>query len=132
MAKVKGAQSVEVISGRKIVFSKGTGKTNVDELKWLTTTVLSEAGSWKATGWAYIADCSDMAPVTPEDGAVLVEMTKQFVAAGCKAFAFVDGFSVMLKVQSKKNTEKAATGVLEEHFRTKEEALEWLKKTVNI
>ena len=63
MAKKFGAQSVEVIPGRKIVLSAGVGKTNVEELKWLTETVLSSAKSWKGTGWAYIADCSQMSPV---------------------------------------------------------------------
>ena len=32
MSKTKGAQTVELIRGRKIVLSAGVGKTNVDEL----------------------------------------------------------------------------------------------------
>ena len=48
MAKKNGAQSVETIPGRKIVLSAGVGKTNIDELKWLTDTVLSNAKAWKA------------------------------------------------------------------------------------
>lgn len=132
MAKTKGAQTVELIGGRKIVLSAGVGKTNVDELKWLTETVLSSAASWKSTGWAYIADCSQMSPVSPAEGGELVEMTKKFVAAGCKAFAFVDGNSLMLKVQSQKNTQRSETGILEGHFVTREEALDWLKTELNI
>ena len=132
MAKTKGAQTVELIGGRKIVLSAGVGKTNVDELKWLTDTVLSSAASWKHSGWAYIADCSQMSPVTPAEGGELVIMTKKFVEAGCKAFAFVDGNSLMLKVQSQKNTQRSETGVLEGHFATREEALDWLKKELNI
>lgn len=132
MAKKNGAQSVEVIPGRKIVLSAGVGKTNIDELKWLTDTVLSEAKAWKATGWAYIADCSQMSPVTPAEGGELVTMTKKFVEAGCKAFAFAEGKSIMLKVQAQKNTERSQTGITEGHFATVEEALEWLKNEVNI
>ncbi len=132
MAKKNGAQSVEVIAGRKIVLSAGVGKTNVDELKWLTETVLAEARAWKATGWAYIADCSEMHPVSPDEGGVLVEMTKKFVEAGCKAFAFAEGKSIMLKVQAKKNTERSNTGLIEGHFATVEEALDWLKEEVHI
>lgn len=64
MAKVNGAQSVETIPGRKIVLSAGVGKTNIDELKWLTETVLESTAAWKTTGWAYIADFSKMNPVT--------------------------------------------------------------------
>jgi len=132
MAKKNGAQSVEVIPGRKVVLSAGVGKTNVDELKWLTQTVLDEAKAWKATGWAYIADCSQMSPVTPAEGGELVNMTKAFVDAGCKAFAFAEGTSIMLKVQAQKNTERSQTGVIEGHFATVEEALDWLKTEVKI
>ena len=132
MVKKNGAQSVETISGRKIVLSAGVGKTNVDELKWLTETVLSEAKAWKTTGWAYIADCSQMSPVSPSEGGELVTMTKKFVDAGCKAFAFAEGNSIMLKVQAQKNTERSQTGVAEAHFATVEEALDWLKKEIHI
>ena len=132
MTKKNGAQSVEVIPGRRIVLSAGVGKTNIEELKWLKDTVLSQATLWKRTGWAYIADCSRMSPVTPAEGGELVEMTKKFVEAGCKAFAFAEGKSIMLKVQAQKNTERSQTGVLEGHFVTVEEALEWLKKEAGL
>ncbi len=132
MAKVNGAQSVEVIPGRKIVLSKGKGKTNVAELQWLTTTVLQSAAAWKNTGWAYIADCSEMGPVGSMESTELVKMTKKFVDAGCKAFGFAEGRSIMLKVQAKKNTERSNTGVVEGHFATVEEVLAWLKTTVKI
>lgn len=132
MAKKFGAQSVEVIVGRKIILSAGIGKTNIEELKWLTETVLSSAKSWKGTGWAYIADCSQMSPVTPAEGGELVTMTKKFVEAGCKAFAFAEGNSVLLKVQAQKNTQRSETGVMEGHFATVEDALNWLKAEVHI
>ena len=132
MAKVNGAQSVEIIPGRKIVLSKGKGKTNVAELQWLTTTVLQSAAAWKNTGWAYIADCSEMDPVGGMESTELVKMTKKFVDAGCKAFGFAEGRSIMLKVQAKKNTERSNTGVVEGHFATVEEVLAWLKTTVKI
>ena len=131
MAKVNGAQSVETIPGRKIILSAGVGKTNIDELKWLTETVLASAAAWKATGWAYIADCSKMNPVTPEEGGELVVMTKKFVDAGCKAFGFAEGSSIMLKLQAQKNTQRSETGVLEGHFATVDEVLTWLKDEVN-
>ena len=132
MKKTNGAQTVEVIAGRKIVLSAGVGKTNIDELKWLTETVLSNAASWKTSGWAYIADCSQMTPVSPAEAGELVTMTKKFVEAGCKAFAFAEGKSIMLKVQAQKNTERSQTGVAEGHFATVEEALDWLKTEIHI
>ena len=132
MAKKNGAQSVEVVAGRHIVVSAGVGKTNIDELKWLTQTVLEEAKAWKTTGWAYVADCSQMSPVSPAEGTELVHMTQAFVEAGCKAFGFAEGRSIMLKVQSQKNTERSQTGVAEGHYATVEEALDWIKKEVNL
>ena len=132
MAKQNGAQTVNPVAGRKIVYSAGNGKTNIDELIWLCDTVLEEADAWKASGWAYIADCTNMDPVTPHEGTQLVTMTKAFVENGCKAFAFVEGDSVMLKVQAKKNTERSQTGILEGHFVTLDEALAWLKSEVDI
>ena len=132
MAKKNGAQSVDVVSGRKVVVSAGVGKTNVDELKWLTETVLSSAKAWKSSGWAYVADCSKMEPVTPAEGGELVTMTKKFVEAGCKAFAFAEGKSVLLKVQAQKNTQRSQTGILEGHFETVDEALKWLKEEIKI
>lgn len=132
MAKKNGAQSVEVIPGRRIVLSAGVGKTNIDELKWLTETVLTEAKAWKGIGWAYIADCSKMSPVSASEGGELVSMTKKFVEAGCKAFGFAEGKSIMLKVQAKKNTERSETGVAEGHFETVDEVLNWLKTEIHI
>lgn len=132
MAKRKGAQSVEVVAGRHVIVSAGVGKTNAEELEWLTKTVLEEAKLWKFGGWAYVADCSKMDPVSPAEGGILVEMTKKFVDAGCKAFGFAEGNSIMLKVQAKKNTERSNTGIPEGHFATVDEALDWIKKEVNI
>lgn len=131
MAKKNGAQSVEVVAGRKVIVSAGVGKTNVAELEWLTQTVLAEAKNWPS-GWAYVADCSQMEPVSPAEGGVLVEMTKKFVDAGCKAFGFAEGKSIMLKVQAKKNTERSHTGIPEGHFETVPEALAWIKQEVGL
>lgn len=132
MAMKNGAQSVEIIPGRRIILSAGVGKTNIDELKWLTQTVLDNAKKWNKLGWAYIADCSQMSPVSPAEGGELVKMTKSFVDAGCKAFAFAEGKSLMLKIQAQKNTERSNTGITEGHFATVEEALDWLKTEVHI
>ena len=132
MAKKNGAQTVEAVAGRKVVVSAGKGKTNIDEIKWLTDTVLAEAAAWKSSGWAYVADCSEMDPVTPAEGGELAIMTKKFVDGGCKAIGFAEGHSIMLKVQAKKNTERSNTGIMEGHFATVDEALAWLKEDIGI
>jgi len=125
-----GAQSVEKIAGGNIIYSKGVGKTNADEIKWLTETVVKEAAAWKSSGWGYSPDCTQMDPVTPDVGNELVNMTKAFVENGCKAIAFVDGASAMLKAQGKSNTKRSNTGLLEEHFETKDQAVNWLKSVL--
>ncbi|MBP3616849.1 MAG: hypothetical protein J6J38_02320 [Lachnospiraceae bacterium] len=125
-------QRVEDIPGRRIILSAGMGQTNVDDLQWLMDTVLKHAAGWKATGWAYIADCTQMKPIGPKESSVLVKMTKAFVDAGCKAFGFAEGASVMLKIQAKKNTQMSDTGVIEGHFTTVDEVLNWLKNDMNL
>ena len=132
MKETHGSQSVEIIAGRKIILSAGKGKTNVEDLKWLTATVLKNAGAWKTAGWAYIADCTAMEPVAPDEVGELIEMTKAFVAAGCKAFGFAEVGSVMLKAQTKANTKFSHTGVIEGHFATVQDVLDWLEKDIHI
>ena len=67
-----------------------------------------------------------------KNGTEMGAKAKAFVDAGCKAFGFAEGTSIMLKVQAQKNTERSQTGVAEGHFATVEEVLDWLKKEVNI
>jgi hypothetical protein len=132
MKETHGTQTVEAMAGRKIILSAGNGKTNINDLKWLTATVLEAAAAWKTSGWAYIADCTKMEPVSPDEVGQLIEMTKAFVEAGCKAFGFAEGSSVMLKAQTKTNTKFSHTGVIEGHFATVEEVLSWLQKDIHI
>ncbi len=132
MKETHVTQRVEDIPGRRIILSAGIGQTNVDDLQWLMDTVLKHAAGWKATGWAYIADCSQMKPVGPKESSVLVKMTKAFVDAGCQAFGFAEGSSMMLKIQAKKNTQMSDTGVIEGHFATVDEVLDWLKNDLNL
>ncbi len=132
MEAKSGVQSVKVVPGRRIVISAGSGKTSVEELKKLTETVLESAKHWKHLGWAYVADCSQVAPVSPAEAGELVNMTKKMVEAGCKALGFAEGKSIMLKIQAQKNTERSATGVAEGHFATVDEVLDWLKNEVKI
>lgn len=131
MKEVHGTQSVEVILGRNIILSAGKGLTNVPDLVWLQETVLKKSKLFRGD-WAYIADCIEMQPVGPKEISQLIEMTKAFVDAGCKAFGFAEGTSVMMKAQTKTNTKFSKTGVIEGHFATVEEVLEWLKTDLAI
>lgn len=124
--------TVEKIPGRKIIVAKSVGKTSVADMKWFTDSLLDEVAEWKETGWVYMADISRMSPVFPPESAALIELTKTLVAEGCKALAFVEGKASMIRIQAHSHTERAATGVLEGHFKTKEEALEWIAKELHM
>ena len=132
MKETHGTQDIEVIAGRKVIVTSGKGKTNVNDLTWLKESVLAKASVWKNADWAYVADCTQMEPVGPEETRLLIEMTKAFVEAGCKAFGFAEGSSIMLKAQTKTNTKMSQTDVSEGHFATVEDALEWLKTDIYI
>lgn len=125
-------QVVNDVEGRRIIVSAGIGQTNPTDLQWLMDTVLKHAAKWKATGWAYVADCTQMKPIGPQESSILVKMTKAFVDAGCKAFGFAEGASMMLKIQAKKNTQMSDTGVIEGHFATVEEVLNWLHNDLKL
>ena len=130
MSNTNGSQTITEVPDRNVIVSACVGKTNIYELKWLSETILSIAKKWEHTGWAYIADCSQMSLVSPAESKELVAMTKAFVNAGCEAFGFAEGKSVFLKIQAHNNTERSNTGILEGHFETVDEALNWIKKTV--
>ena len=132
MALEHGTQRVEPVLGRRVIVTAGFGATNIDDLQWMAQTVLDHAKDWDKCGWAYIADCTQMDPVQPHEANELVSMTKRFVAAGCKAFGFAEGGATLLKIQAKSNTKRSATGVLEAHFATVEEALDWIQKEVHM
>jgi DNA transposition AAA+ family ATPase len=48
--------------------------------------------------------------------------------AGCIAFGFVAGGLAAIKVQAKRHQQAShADGIITEYFRTREEALDWMK-----
>ena len=126
MALTNGAQKVETIPGKRVVKSGATGSTTVEEVKWLTETLLSLTSSWQSSGWAYIVDITKMDPVTPDISAELVNLHKAFGQANCKAMAFVDYCSFVTAVQANQHQKQADNEILQAHFKTDEEALAWI------
>lgn len=131
MSKSNGTQTVERIPGRNIIISTGIGKSNLEELKWLADAVLEEAMPLASTNWAYIGNCSQMAPVTSLESNSLIEMTRRFAEAGCQAFAFVEGKSFMQRIQTRNHTKRSGADLPEGHFATVEEALDWIAKEIH-
>ena len=127
MKLTHGAQTVEVFKEKRIIKSGAVGSTNVEEVKWLTGTLVSSSTAWKASGWAYIVDISKMSPVTPDVSEELVQLHKKLEAAGCKAMAFVDFGAFVTATQAKKHQQKSNAAIQEGHFRTEPDAIAWIE-----
>jgi len=121
-----GAQVVETIPGKRIIKSGAAGATNAEEVRWLTSKLVSTAAPWKTSGWAYIVDISKMAPAAPDVSKELVNLHSQLTAAGCKAMAFVEGSSFVLAAQAKEHQKQSHAIIKEGHFKTEAEALKWI------
>lgn len=126
MKFTNGAQYVETIPGKRALKSGAVGATTVDEVRWLTNKLVTSSVAWKTSGWAYIVDISQMAPVTPEISAELINLHTKLTDAGCKAMAFVEGHAFMLAAQAKQHQQKSHAAIQEGHFRTEADALKWI------
>ena len=101
-----GSQTIESYPGKRIVKSGAVGSTNVEEVKWLTSQLISIASGWKGMGWGYIVDISQMKPVTPDVSEELVNLHKSLAASGCKAMAFVNFAAFVTGAQAKEHQKK--------------------------
>ena len=121
-----GAQIVETIPGKRVIKSSAAGATNAEEVRWLTSQLVSTAAPWKTSGWAYIVDISKMAPATPDVSKELVNLHTQLTAAGCKAMAFVEGGAFFLAAQAKEHQKQSHSVIKEGHFKTEADAIQWI------
>ncbi len=131
MKLTHGAQTVETIAGKRIVKSGAVGETNIEEIQWLTKTLLSSASAWKSSGWIYMVDISKMSPVAPEVSAELVNLHKDLTAAGCKGMAFIEGASFFTAAQAKQHQKQSHTQIMEGHFKTEEDAIKWVDEILS-
>jgi len=121
-----GVQVVETIPGKRVIKSSAAGATNADEVRWLTSKLVSTSAPWKTQGWAYIVDISKMAPATPDVSKELVNLHTQLTAAGCKAMAFVEGSAFVLAAQAKEHQKQSHAVIREGHFKTEADAIKWI------
>ena len=68
-----------------------------------------------------------MSPASPEVSEVLVTLHKRLADAGCKVMAFVNFASFITGAQAKEHQKKSNTGIIENTFRTEEEAMTWIE-----
>ena len=120
-------QEIQVYAEKRVIKSRAVGSTTAEEVKWLSDTMVSYASQWKDSGWAYIVIINEMYPVTADVSAELVELHKKVEKAGCKAIAFVDAGAFIISAQAKRLQKKSKSAYKEGHFKTEEDAFEWIE-----
>ena len=120
----------EVIPGRNIIKSEGFGVWKPEYVEELSKNLLKLAERFGGKAFAYIADPTKMSPIlSKETSAAFVQLHVTIEKAGCKAVAFLDGNTAAMKLQSQKHqnlSESKEMQVL--HFKTEEQALDWLQE----
>lgn len=116
------------IPGRKIVNTEGIGQATAADVRKVTEYVLSKGKSFGGK-WGYIPMIEKMDPIfdaeTQQEFARMHQLCEE---AGCIAFGFVAGGLAAIKVQAKRHQQAShADGIITEYFRTREEALDWMK-----
>lgn len=116
------------IPGRKIVNTEGFGQATAADVRKVTEYVVNKGKSFGGK-WGYIPMIEKMDPIfDAETQQEFAKMHQLCEAAGCIAFGFVAGGLAAIKVQAKRHQQAShADGIQTEYFRTREEALEWMK-----
>lgn len=119
---------VDTVEGRSIVVSAGTGNWTPEDVQDLTANLLKLAKPFAGKKWAYIGDPTKMNPIlSKETSAAFVKLHSELEANGCKAIAFLDGNTAAMKLQSQKHQNSSNAKMETLHFKTLEQALDWLK-----
>lgn len=114
------------VPGRNIVRTYGHGKWSPEHVRALTDDVIKVSKNFYGK-WAYIADPTGINNIIPkETSAEFVKLHERVEAAGCRAIAFLDGNTAAMKLQSQKHQDTSDTEMLVGHFRTEQEALDWI------
>lgn len=119
---------VSVIPGRNVVKTEADGTASYDRVVEMTDNILAKRKGFSGK-WAYMPHINKLNPVLDEDTRkAFAKLHERCLAAGCVAFAFVTSGSVAAKVQSKRHHDASNTEqLINEYFRTEEEALKWLE-----
>jgi hypothetical protein len=116
------------VPGRKIVNTEGFGQANAQDIRNVTDIVVKKGKSFGGK-WGYIPMIENMDPIfdqeTQKEFAVMHQRCEE---SGCVAMGFVAGGMAAIKVQAKRHQKASnAEGLVDQYFRTREEALEWMK-----
>lgn len=113
--------------GRKIVCTEGIGKADVEAVRMVTDYVVKKGKSFGGK-WGYIPVIDKLEPILdPETQQEFAKLHTICEEAGCIAMGFAAGGLAAIKVQAKRHQQASNAKLITEYFRTKEEALEWMK-----
>lgn len=119
---------LSIVPGRNVLLSDASGVWTVEAVEQNKKDILAMKSKFGGKPWAFLGDVAKMVPIVDaEVSKAFSSMHPMFEANGCAACAFVVGSAVAIKVQAQRHHDTAGTKNLKiGHFRTREEALEWL------
>lgn len=118
-----------LMKDRNILRTGGIGVWNSEDVEELIVNILQLVKKYKDSKWAYIADPSRMDPIlSKETSTAFIKLHAKCEEAGCKAIAFLDGNTAAMKQLSQKHQEESETNMLVQHFKSEDQALEWLSE----
>lgn len=117
-------------SGRRIVYSQGTGVAHAHEIEWLYNTIDEMAADWRdEQGWAYMAFIEALQQVSPKGSSRYVKLHETLAAHNCKLIAYIEGNSYEVSVQSSKHKQMSNTPeTINKYFLTAAEGDKWFKE----
>lgn len=117
-----------LINDRCIIKSCGIGRWQQEDVRALSSDLLSAVKSFGSRKWGYIADPSRMDPnLSPETSEAFKKLHDKLAAAGCIAIAFLDGRTAQIRLLSQKHQNEASNAMQVRHFTEEAQALDWLK-----
>ena len=131
MENSKSSKPISILSivpGRNVVLSDASGVWTVEAVEQNKKDILEVVKKFGGKPWAFLGDVAKMAPIVDaEVSKAFASMHPMFEENGCLACAFVVGSAIAIKVQAQRHHDTSGAKELKVgHFRTREEALEWL------
>jgi len=129
MNSKKPSFDISIVPQRNIVRSEGYGVWTVDITNRNREEIKKAASKFAGKKWALMGVIPKLAPIVDaEVSKAFARFHDEFEKMGCAAFAFVVGGAVAIKAQAQRHHDtSSATKLVVNHFRTEEQALDWLK-----
>jgi len=131
MEKSKSTEPISILSivpGRSVILSDASGVWTVEAVEQNKKDILQLVKKLGGKPWAFLGDVEKMAPIVDANvSKAFASMHPFFEENGCVACAFVVGSAIAIKVQAQRHHDTSGAKNLKiGHFKTREEALEWL------